>query len=132
MRSPVALLCLSFAVPVLAAQSPTATAASCPAHAPGTSVHYTTSQQVMVANRTSGSRGTWARYEWRGIKKGCWVKVSATSTARSGSGGVVPAARRHQNTNTTPAGSFAIKYASVRAIRVRGLPTAGSPPAPCG
>lgn len=111
MRSPVALLCLSLAVPVLAAQSPTATAASCPAHAPGTSVHYTTSQQVMVADRTFGSRGTWARYEWRGISKGCWVKVSAASTARFGSGGVVPAARRRQNTNTTPAGNFAIKYA---------------------
>ena len=40
---------------------------------PGTSVSADVSQQVMVADRTSGSRGTWARYEWRGAGKG-WVE----------------------------------------------------------
>lgn len=111
-RTRVALLSLSLAVPIVAATNiPTASAAVCHEHAPGTSVSYKTSRQVMVADRTKASTGTWARYEWRGIGKGCWVKVGQKSTARFGSGGVVAAAKRRQGTNTTPAGSFAIKYA---------------------
>lgn len=61
---------------------------------------YDRSRQVMVADRTNGTRGTWARYEYL-LGRG-WVKVGSRSTAVFGRGGVVPAAGRRQDTNTTP------------------------------
>lgn len=64
-----------------------------------------------MADRTSGSHGTWARYEWRGPARG-WVKVSAAGVGSVfGSNGVVPASQRRQGTNTTPAGTFGLVYA---------------------
>lgn len=76
--------------------------------APGTSVSADVSQQVMVADRTSGTHGTWARYQWRGSAKG-WVKVSSSGVGSvSGHGGVVPSGRRRQGTRTTPAGTFGV------------------------
>ena len=78
---------------------------------PGTSVSASVSQQVMVADRTSGSRGTWARYEWRGAGQG-WVKVSAAGVGSVfGSNGVVAASQRRQGTGTTPAGTFGVVHA---------------------
>ncbi|WP_245306503.1 L,D-transpeptidase family protein [Acidipropionibacterium timonense] len=62
----------------------------------------------MVADRTSGTHGTWARYQWQGASKG-WVKVSASGVGSVfGSGGVVDASARRQGTNTTPAGTFSV------------------------
>ncbi len=78
--------------------------------APGTPMSFTISQQVMVAQHTSGTKGTWARYQWEGAAKG-WVKLSKSSAAVFGSGGVVVASQRVQNTNETPAGVFPIVYA---------------------
>lgn len=78
-------------------------------YAPGTRVAYDSSRQVMVADRTNGTQGTWARYEYL-LGRG-WVKVGSRTTAVFGRGGVVPAAVRRQDTNTTPAGTFGIKYA---------------------
>ena len=76
--------------------------------APGTSVSADVSQQVMVADRTSGTHGTWARYQWRGSAKG-WVKVSSSGVGSVfGQGGVVPAGQRQQGTGTTPAGTFGV------------------------
>jgi L,D-peptidoglycan transpeptidase YkuD (ErfK/YbiS/YcfS/YnhG family) len=76
------------------------------ATAPGTDISYRTSQQVMVADRTSGTHGTWARYQWKGTSRG-WVKESPSGVGSVfGSGGVVPASIRRQNTSTTPAGDF--------------------------
>jgi len=76
--------------------------------APGTSVAADVSQQVMVADRTSGTRGTWARYQWRGAAKG-WIKVSSSGVGSVfGQGGVVPSGRRRQGTRTTPAGTFGV------------------------
>lgn len=76
--------------------------------APGTSVAADVSQQVMVADRTSGTRGTWARYQWRGSAKG-WIKVSSSGVGSVfGQGGVVPSGRRRQGTRTTPAGTFGV------------------------
>lgn len=79
--------------------------------APGTDVTPLVAQQVMVADRTSGSVGTWARHEWRGIRGGCWVKVGSSAGSHFGSRGVVPAAQRVQGSLTTPAGTFDIKFA---------------------
>ena len=76
--------------------------------APGTSVAADVSQQVMLADRTSGTRGTWARYQWRGSAKG-WIKVSSSGVGSVfGQGGVVPSGRRRQGTRTTPAGTFGV------------------------
>lgn len=76
--------------------------------APGTSVAADVSQQVMVADRTSGTRGTWARYQWRGSAKG-WIKISSSGVGSVfGQGGVVPSGRRRQGTRTTPAGTFGV------------------------
>jgi len=78
--------------------------------APGTPVSYKVSQQVMVADHTTGTKGTWVRYQWSGAAKG-WARVSSIVAAVFGSGGVVPASQRVQNTNETPAGVFPIEYA---------------------
>lgn len=77
--------------------------------APGTRVLPSQSQQVMVADRTAGTAGTWVRYEWRGIRTG-WVKVSGTSRAAFGSGGMKPAALRIHGDHSTPVGTFPIIY----------------------
>lgn len=71
--------------------------------APGTDVSPYVSQQVMVADRTSGSTGTWARYEWVGTS---WERVDAASGAHFGKNGVVPANQRVVNDGRTPAGTF--------------------------
>lgn len=64
------------------------------AYAPGTKVSWRTSQQVMVADRTSGSHGTWARYQWTGSQRG-WEKVSAGGVeAHFGKHGVTAGSRR--------------------------------------
>ena len=77
-------------------------------YAPGTRVSWRSSRQVMVADRTSGTHGTWVRYQWRGSSRG-WVRVSAAGVGSVfGSGGVVDAGRRRQGTNTTPAGTFGV------------------------
>lgn len=75
-------------------------------YAPGTHVSYRTSQQVMVAHATSGTRGTWARYQWTGTSRG-WVRVSASGvTAHFGKHGVRAGSRRVEGDMTTPAGTY--------------------------
>ncbi|WP_286956397.1 MULTISPECIES: hypothetical protein [Arsenicicoccus] len=86
----------------------TAAAAPRPIYAPGTSVSQLQSTQVMVADRTSGTKGTWARYSWNGSR---WVRVNANAAAVFGRGGVVPSAQRRQGTSTTPAGTFSLVHA---------------------
>lgn len=87
---------------------PSAAAAPRPVYAPGTSVSQLQSTQVMVADRTAGTKGTWARYSWNGAR---WVRVNAPATAVFGRGGVVPSAQRRQGTSTTPAGTFSLVHA---------------------
>lgn len=90
---------------VPAVQSATPAAAAVSPYAPGTQVSYRTSQQVMVADHTHGSVGSWRRWQWRGTSKG-WVRVDSPAYSVFGRNGVVPAARRVQSTDTTPAGTF--------------------------
>lgn len=82
-------------------------------NAPGTSVPYTRSKQVMVADRTAGStgthRGTWTRWEHRGTSVG-WVKVSASTTARFGKYGVKEGTTRVAGDKTTPAGTYPVVF----------------------
>lgn len=76
--------------------------------APGTNVSSKSSQQVIVFDRTSGTHGTYKRYEFKG---GTWVRVgSAKVQAVFGQGGVVAAKKRKQNTRTTPAGNFGVVH----------------------
>lgn len=74
--------------------------------APGTSISYRTAQQVMVADRTSGLRGTYDRYEWRGTFDG-WVKVGS-ATASFGYGGLKPGTQRVEGDGSTPIGTYPI------------------------
>lgn len=76
--------------------------------APETSVPYTSSHQVMVATRTSGYRGTYSRYEWRGVTTG-WVRIG-TSDAFFGWGGVKPASSRVMGDGSTPSGTYTIPF----------------------
>lgn len=110
MRASLVVLALLAAVPAaVTAPVPAANATACSRYAPGTKVSHQRSQQVMVADRTSGTTGTWARWEWRS-QGGCWVRVDTPAAAKFGRGGVVSAAVRRQHTATTPAGTFDIKY----------------------
>ena len=96
------------AVQPRATRSHAATSSAVSVYAPGTRVSWRSSRQVMVADRTSGTHGTWVRYQWRGSSRG-WVRVSAAGVGSVfGSGGVVDAGRRRQGTNTTPAGTFGV------------------------
>lgn len=74
-------------------------------YAPGTQVSQYGAQQVIVADRTSGTYGTWARYSWNGTR---WVRVNGSATAVFGRRGVVAATQRRQGTETTPAGTFSL------------------------
>lgn len=76
------------------------------AAAPGTSIRPTQSQQVMVADRTSGVVGTYVRYEWRGPSSG-WVQVGSAS-ARFGYNGMSNPNTRREGDGTTPTGSYRI------------------------
>lgn len=77
--------------------------------APGTDLPFTLTQQVMVADRTSGSHGTWARYEWRGTEVG-WQQVNLSAGSRFGYGGVKPGNTRYQGDGSTPEGTYRIIY----------------------
>lgn len=77
--------------------------------APGTDLPYTMTQQVMIADRTSGSRGTWARYEWQGPERG-WVQVNLPATSRFGYGGVRQGDQRSEGDGSTPAGTYPILF----------------------
>jgi L,D-peptidoglycan transpeptidase YkuD (ErfK/YbiS/YcfS/YnhG family) len=80
-----------------------------PPPAPGTSIRPSRSQQVLVADRTSGVRGTYRRFEWRPAEER-WARVGS-SQAVFGYGGVVAGSRRVQDTGTTPAGTYRLLYA---------------------
>lgn len=77
--------------------------------APGTGVSYATSRQVMVADRSSGTTGTWRRWEWR-TSTGAWHRVSGSALVSLGYGGMKPAARRIAGDGSTPTGTFTIPY----------------------
>lgn len=97
--------------PVHATATPTRKPHPAPAktvatYAPGTHVSWRTSRQVMVADHTSGTDGTWARYQWEGSSRG-WVKMSPSgAVAHFGKHGVKPGSRRVQGDMTTPAGTY--------------------------
>jgi len=78
--------------------------------APGTSVPYTQSQQVMVAHHVGGTKGTWTRYQWEGATMG-WVKLATTGQAIFGIRGVVNGKQRVQGDDKTPLGTYPIEYA---------------------
>lgn len=83
---------------------PTRHATAAAVNAPGTTVSSRDSQQVMVADHTTGTRGTWARYEWNGTS---WIRLDRRGTdSIYGRGGVVVASQRRQGTASTPAGTF--------------------------
>ncbi|AKT52918.1 hypothetical protein ADJ73_15315 [Arsenicicoccus sp. oral taxon 190] len=107
-RSAAALTALGLALglgsPAHAAAAPRPSAARA-VYAPGTWVSQLQSTQVMVADRTAGTRGTWARYSWNGSR---WVRVDSPAAAVFGRGGVVPSAQRRQGSNATPAGTFGL------------------------
>ena len=66
-------------------------------------------QMVTVTSRGWGStRGTLT--DWR-KRDGRWLRVHGPVRVRLGYHGWAPAARRRQNTGTTPAGRFAMRYA---------------------
>lgn len=94
------------AVPTATAAPASTRPAAATTTAPGTTISYRTSQQVMVADHTSGTRGTWARYQWEGRWRGWVEKSPAGVSSIFGSGGVVPASQRVQGTSSTPAGTF--------------------------
>lgn len=77
--------------------------------APGTRVTPARAQQVLVADRVSGVRGTSRRYEWNAARSR-WVRVGS-APAVFGYGGVVSGSERRQNTGTTPAGTYRLLYA---------------------
>ena len=82
-------------------------------YAPGTSVHYTQSQQVLVATLTGGStgtfHGTWARYQWNGSS---WDQVGDTNTdVRFGKNGVRAGSVRVVGSYTTPGGTYSLPFA---------------------
>jgi len=80
-----------------------------PPAAPGTGIRPSRSQQVLVADRSTGVRGTFRRFEWRPAE-GRWVRVGSSS-AVFGYAGVVPGNRRVQDSGTTPAGTYRLLYA---------------------
>lgn len=80
-----------------------------PPPAPGTRIRPSRSQQVLVADRTSGVRGTYRRFEWRPDEER-WAAVGS-SRAVFGYGGVVAGNRRVQDTGTTPAGTYRLLHA---------------------
>lgn len=62
-------------------------------------------EQVITVNRTRGYR---ARVTlWRNDDSG-WTPVARTTRGRIGYGGLVPAAKRRQNSGTTPLGTFSL------------------------
>lgn len=77
--------------------------------APGTHVYPADAQQVMVADRTSGTSGTWARYEWRHATAQ-WVRVGRSAHAAFGIGGMKVAALRVHGDHSSPVGVFPILY----------------------
>lgn len=77
--------------------------------APGTRIRPGRSQQVLVADRTRGVRGTYRRYEWR-AGESRWVQLGSSS-AVFGYGGVVRGRQRVQGSGTTPAGTYRLLYA---------------------
>lgn len=80
-----------------------------PPAAPGTRIRPTHSRQVLVADRDTGTRGTYVRFEWR-EDEGRWAQVG-TSPAVFGYGGVVAGSTRLQGSGTTPAGRYRLLYA---------------------
>lgn len=79
-------------------------------YAPGTTVHYTTATQVMVARLAGGTTksywGYWYRYEWQ---RTSWKQVSTkTFTVRFGRNGVRDGAIRVMGDGTTPRGTYRI------------------------
>ncbi len=74
--------------------------------APGTSVRPSESQQVMVADRTTGTYGTYVRYEWQGPERG-WV-IAGKAGARFGYAGMSDPNRRREGDGTTPTGKYRI------------------------
>lgn len=75
-----------------------------PPPAPGTRVRPGRSQQVLVADRSTGARGTYRRYEWR-AKENRWVLMGRSASV-FGYGGVVRGGQRLQGSGTTPAGTY--------------------------
>ena len=81
--------------------------------APGTSVHFAESRQVLVATQTGGStgtfHGTWTRYEWTGTQ---WLQVGGDGVeVRFGKHGVQDGNTRVMGSSTTPSGTFALPLA---------------------
>jgi L,D-peptidoglycan transpeptidase YkuD (ErfK/YbiS/YcfS/YnhG family) len=64
-------------------------------------------QQIITVQ----SHGTYASVSaWQHSSSG-WKRVLTTSSARIGAGGLVAGAKRHQGTNTTPSGTYALTQA---------------------
>jgi len=63
---------------------------------------------TVTSDRWSNTRGSLSA--WRKRADG-WHRVLGPVTVRLGYNGWVPAAKRHQNTGTTPAGNFSMRYA---------------------
>lgn len=84
--------------------SSAARAATPSPYAPGTRLTAKTTRQVLVADRTHGTYGTYARYEWRGATRG-WVRVG-TSPVRFGWGGVKAGSQRVAGDGSTPTGTY--------------------------
>jgi L,D-peptidoglycan transpeptidase YkuD (ErfK/YbiS/YcfS/YnhG family) len=60
---------------------------------------------------TVATHGTYATVSAWQLSSAGWHRVMTTSTARIGSGGLVAGARRHQGSNTTPSGTYALTQA---------------------
>lgn len=85
--------------------APTKPAPATPSvYAPGTRLSSATVQQVLVADRSTGSYGSFARYEWRGAATG-WVRVGS-SPARFGWGGMKLGSQRVGGDGSTPIGTY--------------------------
>lgn len=85
---------------------PAVRAATPSPYAPGTRLTAKTTRQVLVADRTHGTYGTYARYEWRGASRG-WVRVG-TSPVRFGYGGLKPGSQRVAGDGSTPTGTYPV------------------------
>ena len=89
-----------------------ATAQAAPAAAPGTvrlggvAVHLRPgTTQVVTVRHTHGTR---ARVSLWVLRHGDWQRRLTTADGRTGYGGLVAGARRHQGTGTTPLGTYGL------------------------
>jgi L,D-peptidoglycan transpeptidase YkuD (ErfK/YbiS/YcfS/YnhG family) len=89
------------------AGAPTASAGSAPSFAFPVPVTVGSARQVI----TVAANGSYATVTAWQLADGRWVEELRTTAARVGANGVVPAAERHQGTNTTPGGTFTLTQA---------------------